>query len=161
MFFSPRLEIMGLQPERHFALAQYGDETASYRMQAQQFQRPTCASFRRIAARQGNYLLLLSHGELRRRARTRCVVHGPRQAARAKAFAHLANAPLGTTYMRSNLLVGKPRIGFQQNLRPLHNTYRLRASLTQTLQPLSCLFREANNVFLHAVAYTTGGDFME
>jgi hypothetical protein len=79
----------------------------------------------------------------------------------AETLANFADTAFIAAHMGSNVLVDQARVRLQQDLSPLHNTHRPRASLAKSLQPLSCFVREANNVLLHAVVLTTGENFME
>src|SRR5262249_51171941 len=69
-FFSPRFQIMGLQPQSDLTLADRRDKAPLGRMLAEQFQRPAATPFRRCRAGQSDHLLLLSRREAWRAARS-------------------------------------------------------------------------------------------
>ncbi len=152
---------MLLQPQRHLALAERCDEAALDGMLAKQLQRPACATLRRISTSQSNHLLLLSRRKRRRSTRSWRVVQRSVHTLRAKPLAHTANCSIRTADVLSNLFVREPLSGFQQDQGSSHHAHGSCAALHQLPQTVSGPILEADNVFLHAGAYTTGSNIRE
>jgi hypothetical protein len=152
---------MRLQPQGDLAFAHPFDETPFDRVLAQQFQGPPRAAFGGIGASQSDHLLLLPSRELGWFTGARLVVQGSLHAFGAEPFADFPHGSLRAFQVLGDLGVRQILVGLQQDLRPLHNAHRPRASTDQFLQLLPGLVREAYNMFLHAPRYTSGPEFLE
>ena len=152
---------MFLEPERHFALADRGDDPLLGGAPTEKLQRPPHAPLGRFAAGQSDYLLPLASRKRGRGPAPRRVVQCAFQTQRTASLPDAADHPLRAADVFDNLLVGEPFVGLQQHQRSPNHAHRSRPSLHQLLQLLSRLVREAYNMLLHAGAYSTGVDFKE
>jgi hypothetical protein len=115
------------QPQRHLALADGCDNPLLRSVSAEQLERPSHATFRRLAAGQSDDLLPLPRREHGRGAAPRCVVQGPLDPFRTKPLADAADHPVRAANVLDNLLVGEPFVGLQQHQRPSNHAHRSRA----------------------------------
>jgi hypothetical protein len=129
MFFSPRLQVVFLEPQRHLALADRGDDPLLDGMSAEQFQRPAQATFGRFAARQRNHLLPLPRRKRGRSPASRRVVQSPLNSVRTEAFPNVADHPFRTADVLDDFLVGEPFVGLEQHQRSPNHAHRSRARL--------------------------------
>ena len=152
---------MGLKPQRYFALAHRFHKATFGGMLAKQFQRPSTMALRRRCACQSDDLLLLSRCKGGATAGSRGIEQRPFQSLGTKPLAHIADRAFPAPQLLDDLFIREAFVGLQQNLGSPDHAHGSRARPHQTLQMLPCLVREANEMFLHAAAYTSGINFRE